>query len=148
MLLCVVFVTFSLPPPRSVELHVAGRQKKHRGSAGGLPRGSHPEDLQVPAAAEGECRPFQPRVVELPHPRATSAGPFLLYSGHHPAISPVRTGPFLARAPLLPTHLLCTCSAAPRRSVTTGGVFASPVQLHTQTRLFQNLLFEKLEVEK
>lgn len=119
------FLCFDLFFSRPVELHVAGRQKKHRGSTGGLPRGSHPEDLQIPAAAEGECYAFQPCVVELPHPGATSAGPFLLHTRHHhPAISSARTDPFLGRGLLVPTHLRFTSLAAPHRSNSVGPVIA------------------------
>lgn len=118
------FLCFDFFFSRPVELHVAGRQKKHRGSAGGLPRGSHPEDLQIPAAAEGECYAFQPCVVELPHPGATSAGHFLLHTRHHPAISSARTDPFLARGLLVPIHLRFTSSVAPHRSINIGPVSA------------------------
>ncbi len=40
----------SSPP----ELHVAGRQKKHGGPAGGLPVCSYSEDLQIPIASQSE----------------------------------------------------------------------------------------------
>lgn len=68
------FLWFDLFFSRPVELHAAGWQEKHGGTAGGLPCGSHPEDLQIPTAAQGECWKLQPHVVELPHPHATSAG--------------------------------------------------------------------------
>lgn len=132
------FLCFELFFPRPVELHVAGRQKKHRGSSGGLPCGSHPEDLQIPAAAEGECCAFSHalwscHILAPPH------------AGHHPAISSIRPDPLLARGLLVPTHLRFTSSAAPHRSINAGPVIASA---NADRALSDLLLFVNFEVEK
>lgn len=110
-------LTFSFRP---VELHVAGRQKKHRGSAGGLPCGSHPADLQIPAAAEGECCTFQLCIVE-------DTFCFTLATT-------------LPLAPYAPTpSLLVVCALLPQQHHrnNAGAATASTVQLRTQAGLFQ-----------
>lgn len=124
------------------ELHVAGRQKKHRGPTGGLPGSSYSEDLQVPIAAQSEYGhvPANHVLWRKPHPCATSARPSAPLFIHHLAISKGCPVLFTSTSPLLMKHWahiltrLCFSSPAlPRRSNNTGPIITSPAQLLIQT---------------
>lgn len=75
---------------RSAELHVAGRQNKHRGPTWRLSGGSHSENLQIPAAAQSEYNPVhaKPCIRETPHLcRALSSALYPTPPSHYSPLS-------------------------------------------------------------
>ncbi|KAK1885248.1 Phosphatidylinositol 345-trisphosphate-dependent Rac exchanger 2 protein [Dissostichus eleginoides] len=56
------------------ELHAAGGQEEHGGSSGGLPGGAHPEDLQIPPAAQRAPETDPEEAQRLPSGAGVSAG--------------------------------------------------------------------------